>query len=197
MQHGWLLPHVPRNSQRAEHSTRQSLHARCSQMTAVLGETPNALQAEGLDSDQTRAALLIAAGIPLGKVAEQVGVDRRTLYQWRQQPAFVAVLENELAVQVQLVRETVHARLLSLTERALDVVEDALNTDGSAALAAARVVLARVDAPNVKPLPSSAAMMQQAQAAQMRAEHAHVTAMSEAELVKRAREVYLQRTGRR
>lgn len=44
-----------------------------------------------------KAAQLIADGqLSLGQIAEEVGVDRRTLWNWRQIPAFAARVEEHL-----------------------------------------------------------------------------------------------------
>ena len=45
-----------------------------------------------LSAPQKRAAELIAAGLPFSKVAEKVGVDRRSIYNWRQLPQFQVYL---------------------------------------------------------------------------------------------------------
>lgn len=122
-------------------------------MTAIVKAAPETAEVLGLEPEQTRAAILLASGMPIGKVAIEIGVDRRTLFQWRQSAGFTFAFERELAVQNQLVREATHARMLGLAEKALDVVEDALKAGGPGALAAARIVLGRADAPEIKALP--------------------------------------------
>jgi hypothetical protein len=151
-------------------------------MTAVLVEAPTVADAFGLDPEQLQAAVLLAAGMATGKVAEHVGVNRRTLFHWRQCSGFAIAFERELATQTQLMREVVHARLLGLAEKALDVVEGALNSGGAPALAAARVVLARTDAPALLPLPTAEALQRQAEAECERAAQEQLSRMSDEEL---------------
>lgn len=151
-------------------------------MTAVLATVPTAADALGLAPEQVRAAILLASGQPIGKVAADLGVDRRTLFHWRQQAAFAMAFERELAAQAQLIREAVHARLLGLAEKALDVVDTALDSGGAPALAAARVVLARAEPPPMPRLPSAADIRQQQEAERTRAAQERLSRMSDAEL---------------
>ena len=137
-------------------------------MTAVVAQAPNATALLGPEPQQVQAALLLATGMSLTKVAKEVGCDRRTLFVWRQQPEFTAVLEMELAIQAQLVREATHTRLLGMAELALDVVEAALKKGGSRALSAARIVLSRADAPDLGALPTGAEMVANAEQQQIK-----------------------------
>jgi hypothetical protein len=116
--------------------------------------------------------------LPIGKVATEIGIDRSTLFHWRQDPAFAYAFERELAAQNQLVREATHARLLGLAEKALDVVEAALDAGGASALAAARLVLGRAEAPDLHSLQSAVARQPNP-----------ASELSTAELVARAREL--------
>jgi hypothetical protein len=124
-------------------------------VTATLALAPSDPEVLGLEPAQVRAALLLASGLSITKVGELVGVDRKTIYFWRQQPVFAAVLARELAVQSQLMRECVHAELIGLAEEAMDVVRSALRGgDSTRALAAARIVLGRAEPPELQQLPA-------------------------------------------
>lgn len=50
------------------------------------------LQPADLEPAQARAVELLAAGVSAGEAAEVLGVDRSTVWRWRQQPAFVSAL---------------------------------------------------------------------------------------------------------
>jgi hypothetical protein len=126
-------------------------------MTATLALAPTDPEILGLEPAQARAALLLASGLSITKVGELVGADRKTIYFWRQQPVFAAVLARELAVQSQLMRECVHAELIGLAEEAMDIVRGALRGgDPARALAAARIILARAEPPELQQLPAMA-----------------------------------------
>ena len=47
---------------------------------------------ERLDDKQLAAVELLILGRSVGKIAKEIGVDPKTLYRWRHEPQFVAVL---------------------------------------------------------------------------------------------------------
>jgi transposase len=81
------------------------------------------LQIVGLSQEQETALAALRAGSSFPKAAEQAGVNRTTVYRWVQRdPAFRAAYN---AWQRELT-ESASATLLKLTERAVEVVAEAL-----------------------------------------------------------------------
>ena len=91
---------------------------------------------------QQQAVALLAAGDSYTDVARKLDVPRRTLFDWRQDPAFVADLSGQLAA----LRETTDAKLLSIASKAVDTLSTAMDSaDGDAVkVSAARTVLDRI-----------------------------------------------------
>jgi hypothetical protein len=114
------------------------------------GEAAAAAAVVGLAPVQVRGAMLLAAGLGVAKVAQHLGVDRRTVCRWRTDPTFTLVFHSELTAHAQLLRESLQARVLAVADRALDVVETALQAGGPSALQAARIVLGRVEHSDVE-----------------------------------------------
>jgi hypothetical protein len=151
-------------------------------VTAIVEIVPSAAEVLGLEPEKARAAILLASGMPIGKVAAEVGVDRRTLFVWRQTPAFAETFRRELASQNALMREALHARALALTEKAMDVVASALEAGGAQALQAARIVLGRADGP----------VLEMRAADESGSAPSRARELSTAELLRRAREIRRQ-----
>lgn len=81
------------------------------------------VQVVGISTAQETALAALRAGNSFTKAAEEAGVNRATVYRWVQRdPAFRAAYN---AWQREL-DESAHARLLKLSERAVEVLEDAL-----------------------------------------------------------------------
>lgn len=94
-----------------------------------------------LSPAQHAAVLALVSGQGYSDVCQAIGIDRRTLYEWRQQPQFQAAL----AAEQRATRELVHARLLALGEKAMSALEDVLAGDNDTArVSAARTVLDRL-----------------------------------------------------
>ncbi len=76
---------------------------------------------------QQQAIELFARGQPVGTIAEALGIGRKTLWQWRQQPHFMAALQQRRAQQYDFMREQsnelIRLALLSI-ERELKLAED-------------------------------------------------------------------------
>lgn len=96
-----------------------------------------------LTPKQLAAVALMAAGRHYTEVATAVGVERKTLWNWRKTAAFSAALNAEMAS----IREAAQARLLSLANKAFDALERTLaETDNdNARIAAVKLVLERLD----------------------------------------------------
>jgi hypothetical protein len=69
-----------------------------------------------------RALQLLVEGRDLVDVAQAVGVDRRTLHRWRQDPEF----SEELQARLDGIRDTWYARLVSMSDDALQGLHDML-----------------------------------------------------------------------
>jgi hypothetical protein len=97
------------------------------------------------ESELTPAQQLAIAAIVSGKsyteAAEAAGVDRRTLFEWRQLSGFAAALRDEL----QALRDAAGARLLGLADKAIDALAAVMAGDNPPAMvSAARDVLDRL-----------------------------------------------------
>src|SRR5438034_145165 len=67
-------------------------------------------EASTLTPKQRAALALLVQGATFAVVSEKIGVDRRTLFEWRRAPEFAAALDAELRA----LREAGHARMASL-----------------------------------------------------------------------------------
>jgi transposase len=79
--------------------------------------------AEGLPAPQQEALAAIKSGLSFPKAAEAAGVGRTTIYRWVQSDPHFRAAYNAWQQET---RESAHARLLKLTEKAVEVVEAAL-----------------------------------------------------------------------
>jgi len=100
------------------------------------------LRSEGLTPDQEDAAMLIASGMAIQDVAEELDVHRSTVWRWRQLETFQAYL-NSLRREAKL---DALDRLLSLQAKALETVRRVMEEgNDSSALNAARYVLEQAE----------------------------------------------------
>src|SRR6185437_7546952 len=81
------------------------------------------VQVVGMNTAQETALAALRSGSSFPQAAEQAGVNRATVYRWVQRDAAFRAAYN--AWQHELV-ESAHARLLKLSERAVEVLEHAL-----------------------------------------------------------------------
>lgn len=95
-----------------------------------------------LPPNQERAAFLLAAGKPVQEVADELGVHRSTLWQWRKHENFQAVYN----AMIEEVQHGMKESLLALGPRAIDTLQItmACGTD-AARLRAALYVLDRIE----------------------------------------------------
>lgn len=100
---------------------------------------PNAEQREhGLTARQIQAATLMASGEPVATVADTVGVNRSTLYDWAKLPPFYCYV-NYLR---RTARQTAENSLFSLVSDAVGVVRECLTSpDDKTRLNAAKYVI--------------------------------------------------------
>jgi len=110
-----------------------------SEETDAMAELTNPDKIRQLSQEQMNAIDYLLKGQSDRAAAEAVGVNRQTIWDWRNNdPLFIAELNRQRVEHWSEARE----RLKSLANRALDVVEQQLNSsDPRAALAAAKYVL--------------------------------------------------------
>jgi DNA-binding CsgD family transcriptional regulator len=72
-----------------------------------------------LSDRQRRAVNLLVRGMSATQVAKSIGVDRRTVYRWRRQGAFINALNRDRKA----LRRDADDRLLQLLPGALDVLQ--------------------------------------------------------------------------
>ena len=106
--------------------------------TPKIPETPQVftLPDTGISASQLRAMELLLAGMTVTKVAQKLGIDRKTLYEWRKNPVFQAELNRRMIEA----SDAMGQRLRRLSEKAVDVVEKHLN-EGSLQAATALLKL--------------------------------------------------------
>ncbi len=77
---------------------------------------------------QNKAIELLAQGSSIDATANIVKVNRRTIYQWMQDQEFMMALHDKSAEVI----ENLNRRLVSLNEKALDVLEACMNSRSEA-----------------------------------------------------------------
>lgn len=96
----------------------------------------------GLTPLQERAAILLASGDTITDVANNIGVQRNTLYEWQKKVVFVCYLNRQKKEQQSSLRNG----LLSLYGNAINALREVLNSDDNGnKLKAAMMVISRVD----------------------------------------------------
>ena len=91
-----------------------------------------------LSVEQQNAIEFLIQGRSDRSVAEAIGVNRSTIWEWRKNPIFVAALNKQRNDMWKESRE----RLKTLASSALDTIEQQLaNDDGRVALAASKLIL--------------------------------------------------------
>lgn len=101
-----------------------------------------------------RAMGLLSDGYTVSSVAENLGLSRQTVTVWRDSPEGKALLSAACADRDREFRDTVteaRSKLKSLARRAVEVLEDQLNSgDEDTAGKAARTILDRVGLPRTE-----------------------------------------------
>lgn len=101
------------------------------------GATVETVLSSGLTTQQIQAANLLATGQTVTATAEQLGLNRSTLYDWSKQPPFYCYV-NKLKKEV---KENAENSLFSLVSDAARAVRDCLNSpDDKTRLQAAKFV---------------------------------------------------------
>lgn len=105
-------------------------------------KSPFPAASDSLSEKQRTAIALLLTGKTNTATAEEIGVDRKTVWAWKQEPAFAAALNAEL----EALREAAQVRMLALAGKAFDALERMLaNADtDSARIAAVKLVLERL-----------------------------------------------------
>ena len=107
--------------------------------TPKIPETPRVftLPDTGISAPQLRAVEMLLTGMPVTKIAQRLGIDRKTLYEWRKNPVFQAEY-NRRRLEAS---DAMDQRLRRLSDKAVDVVEKHLD-EGSLQAATALLKLA-------------------------------------------------------
>jgi hypothetical protein len=140
----------------------------------VIASAVNVTEADTLRQElspaQEQAVGLVLAGRCDREVAEAVGVARGTVWRWRHEdPVFIAALNRER----QALAEAMTERLRSIRDKALGVVEEALDAgDVGAALAITRVLAASLPPIRALGATTAAGVERQWEAARRDAERA-------------------------
>jgi hypothetical protein len=101
------------------------------------------LRDQQLSQREQNAIPLLLRGLSDAQVAQQVGVDRGTVFRWRQDADFAAELEK----QRQVVLQHSVARLQSMLEPALDILQRQITGDDPKTALRAAAILLRVATP--------------------------------------------------
>lgn len=83
------------------------------------------VRSKKLNENQQLAIQLLASGRTGKAVAQELGIRNETLSRWRNQPQF----QTELNAFVEDIRENARGRLLTLVDRALEIIEQELMSD--------------------------------------------------------------------
>ena len=100
-----------------------------------------------IDEVQLRAARMIVMGVPYNDIAEQINVDRVTLYRWRKQAAFADELSRLTQEASQENREHLVRDISEINDIILGTLLDVAQNDasGGARVSAARALTELVD----------------------------------------------------
>ncbi len=75
-------------------------------------------------SNKLQAIELLAQGHSIMECAQEIQVNRRSIHSWLLSPEFM----NALETRKREIIESLNVRLIALNEKALDVIEDSLNS---------------------------------------------------------------------
>lgn len=99
-------------------------------------EVTDASQPDGrpLDAAQARAVELLGAGCSIGHAAKSLQIDPRTLYRWRQEPAFIEALRSASRVRDREVRRIARAALAKSLVQVVDQLHSGAGLDAAKVL---------------------------------------------------------------
>ena len=100
-----------------------------------------------LNDREIRAARMEAEGVVMREIANAVGIHRKTLYRWRDKPAYVAFVRDLRADAQRAARLTLEA---GATEAARKILQLVRSNDDRVALAAATTLLDRTGHPKTE-----------------------------------------------
>lgn len=110
--------------------------------TAMIQATEGIDQQTGLTPVQEKAAILLASGINIGAVAEQLNLSKGTLYNWQRTLTFQCFYNRQSSDYRQSLRDG----LFGLADTALSAIRDSLtSTNEAVRLRAAIWVVERVN----------------------------------------------------
>ena len=109
--------------------------------------TEKAPQLVPLNDREIRAARMEAEGVVMREIANAVGIHRKTLYRWRDKPAYVAFVRDLRADAQRAARLTLEA---GATEAARKILQLVRSNDDRVALAAATTLLDRTGHPKTE-----------------------------------------------
>ena len=90
----------------------------------------------GISAAQLRSIEMLLTGMSVTQIAQKIGIDRKTLYEWRKNPVFQAEYNRRMMEA----SEAMDQRLRRLSDKAVDVVEKHLS-EGSLQAATALLKL--------------------------------------------------------
>lgn len=96
-----------------------------------------------LSTEQAQAIVLLSEGLGVTTVAERVGVDRRTIWRWRQAPHFLAELQRRREDLLDHGARTLASVVPDATAALAAIVRDP-SADATVRLRAAEAILDRV-----------------------------------------------------
>ncbi len=119
---------------------------------------------EPLTPPQQQALALLASGQRIEEISRSLGINRSTLWRWRQEPQFIAEW-NQLLHEIKEVQERV---LLELQQRAMGALEDCLNSRNEMVkLRASLTILDKIEGLRVGSTEATQISRNQQQAARM------------------------------
>ena len=106
-----------------------------------------------LDERQIRAARMEAEGIVMREIAAAVGVNRKTLYRWREVPGYTAFVASLIEDTQRAARDTLRAGATDAAKRIRELMR---SEDERIALSAAQTLLDRTGHPKAERVEMSA-----------------------------------------
>jgi len=116
-------------------------------------EGRNMPQDAPLDERQIRAARMEAEGIVMREIAAAVGVNRKTLYRWRDVPGYTAFVASLIEDTQRAARDTLRAGATDAAKRIRELMR---SEDERIALSAAQTLLDRTGHPKAERVEMSA-----------------------------------------
>lgn len=97
-----------------------------------------------LSGKERQAVILLACGLSAANTAAACGVEPGQVFAMRKRREFVDALEDEIWAGTVLMRLELHAAMMARIDKAMLAIDNSLAIGGAEALAAAKIVLARL-----------------------------------------------------